>query len=125
RGALPGSSAPRRSVSYGGRDESMSRFLLVGLLAVLSATVGCEEISSSGAGSTTTELGRRYTGWLHAGDVESLWERFSPSLRETVGGVDGLRDFHLQVQAELGSEREVQEEMVIPWIRSTIYHRTS
>ncbi len=103
----------------------MSRIFSVLLLLTI-GVVGCSEVSSpDDGGQGPLERGRTYTRWFHSGEVNAIWDRLSPELREAFGGIEGLRQFGEQVRAGFGLERAVQEETVIPWLGASIYHRTS
>ncbi len=69
--------------------------------------VACLALASSvRAGSqTTTERARRYTGWLLAANVDSLWPVLSPGMREAANGRDGLVAFAKSIQKDAGARR--------------------
>ena len=71
------------------------------------------------------ELGRAYTAWLHAGNVEPLWARLAPEARQLFGSAEGLRRFSEQVRKDAGSERALLEERLTPWLGSQIYSRVA
>ncbi|MDP9122639.1 MAG: M23 family metallopeptidase, partial [Acidobacteriota bacterium] len=60
------------------------------------------------------ETARRYTAWFYAGELDKIWDRFSPEMRQTIGGADKLRNFRDQALAQLGVEQTVLDERVRP-----------
>ena len=70
------------------------------------------------------ERGRQLTGWLLAGQADSLAAALSPEFLDAVGGRDGLAAFAGQV-ATAGAEGEVTDERAFPEGGLTAYYRVS
>jgi murein DD-endopeptidase MepM/ murein hydrolase activator NlpD len=71
------------------------------------------------------ETGRTYTSWFYSGELERLWSRLSPEMRQVFGTPADLRSFRGQVQADAGAERAVVEEQVIRSVGAEVYNRTA
>lgn len=98
------------------------------LTLAAAALTGCAEEPTRPAPlpDPPLERGRALTTWFHEGRTEELWSRFSPELRALFGSRAGLRDFQAQVEREAGTEAEVLDERVIPWLEgSDVYSRTA
>lgn len=89
---------------------------MCGWRATEAALVACLALGSPlRAGSqTTTERARRYTGWLLAANVDSLWPVLSPGMRELANGRDGLVAFAKSIQEDAGRPTAVLTEFVVP-----------
>lgn len=99
---------------------------LATLTLLVAALAACSrEPTATVLSDDPLELGRTYTSWLRAGEVESLWARFSPEARQLFGNTAGLRRFSEQVRKDAGSERTMLEERLIPWLGSQIYSRVA
>lgn len=99
---------------------------LVTLTLLMATLVACSrEPTATALPEDPLELGRTYTGWLHTGEVESLWARFSPEARQIFGNTAGLRRFTEQVRKDAGSERVMLDERLTPWLGSQIYSRVA
>ena len=85
-----------------------------------SATSGTADAPAGDA----RELGRTYSEWFDAGELERLWEQLAPELRDTFHGVGGFREFREKVGA-WGSEQAVLSECVTSWLGSRVYSRTA
>jgi len=72
-----------------------------------------------------TEIGRLYTRWFLEGDTDFLWDRFAPQLQAVFGNEDQLRLSRAEFLLEVGTEKTLLDETLIPWLGSTIYHRTA
>jgi hypothetical protein len=70
-------------------------------------------------------LGRDYTRQLYSGSLTSLWRRLTPELRGGIGQLQGLQRLRTAIQSEFGTEENVTQERVLPWIGSSIYHRVA
>ena len=70
------------------------------------------------------ELGRAYSEWFGAEELERLWEQLAPELRDTFHGVGGFREFREKVGA-WGSEQAVLSECVTRWLGTRVYSRTA
>jgi len=65
------------------------------------------------ADSAGLAIGRRYTQWLYAGQVDSLFARFTPQMREAIPTVEAMAAMNQQIQAGLGAETEVVGERIL------------
>ena len=54
---------------------------------------------------TLLEQGRLYTSWLYDNQYQKLWDRFSPEMRQSFGGVADLASFAGRAVTRLGPER--------------------
>ena len=70
------------------------------------------------------ELGRSYSEWFGAGELDHLWERLAPELRDTFHGMGGFREFREKVGA-WGTEKAVVDECVTRWLGARVYSRTA
>lgn len=71
------------------------------------------------------ENGRDLTTKLYQHELDALWARFAPPLRDLFGSVRGLASFRAQIDADAGQELRVLSENVTPWIGSDLYARTA
>lgn len=75
------------------------------------------------------ELGRTYTGLIHAGAYEQLWQATTPEARERFGSFDEFRGTGERVASRLGEELGVITEAVEParagMLASKLYLRVS
>lgn len=99
--------------------------ILVALAALLGAGCDREPTAPEPVPDTSLEQGRIYTEWFYAGDFKKLWSKFSPELRQLFGSTSGLHRFHSEVERGAGTEDEIIEERIIPWLGSDIYNRTA
>lgn len=102
----------------------MLRTLLT-LTATVLAGCGREPVQPAELPASPLERGRVLTAWFHEGRTEELWSRFSPELRAVFGSESGLRRFRAEVERGAGTEGEVMEERVIPWLEGDVYSRTA
>lgn len=70
-------------------------------------------------------LGAHYTQLLYMGELEPIWEQFSPEMQELFGSFDGFVAFQEEVTAQLGAEVTVLEEIVREEDGLTVYLRSS
>lgn len=99
--------------------------LVAHILLVVTLVACSREPTATALPDDPLALGRTYTGWLHTGDVESLWARFSPEARQLFGNTAGLRRFAEQIRTDAGSEGVMLDERITPWIGSQIYSRVA
>lgn len=59
------------------------------------------------------EQGRRYTQWLYEGQVDSLWARFSPEMRQALPSAAALEQMRMQIHGQTGDETEVLSERIL------------
>lgn len=64
------------------------------------------------AAAAAKEMGRRYTEWFYAGEMDRLLERFSPGMRKLFASAEQIRAFRQQVLVQVGQEQEVLDERV-------------
>lgn len=57
-------------------------------------------------------LGQTYTDWFYRGDVDQLWERFTPELQDAFGARDSLVAYRERTVADLGRETGAPREAV-------------
>lgn len=104
----------------------MMRAVFSGVLVLSLLTGTVSNAAASGEPPTeqrAKELGRTYTRQFYEGPLDRVSEHFSPAMERTVGGLDGLRQLKHRVRMQIGVEKRVREERVIPWLGSSIYHR--
>ncbi|MGH7457725.1 MAG: hypothetical protein ACREKN_01415 [Longimicrobiaceae bacterium] len=88
--------------------------LLVGVLSLAALLAGCatagvpERVESD---VTALDLGRRYTGWYYRGDLDRLWERFTPEMRDALDREE-LAEVRDRLTRRLGREAELLDERV-------------
>ncbi|MBW3628564.1 MAG: M23 family metallopeptidase [Gemmatimonadetes bacterium] len=70
------------------------------------------------------QLGRLYSRWLIEGELEQLWTRMAPELRESFASVGGLGAYREKLR-QAGNEREVTDERVTHWLGMDVYSRTA
>jgi Peptidase family M23/Protein of unknown function (DUF3887) len=70
------------------------------------------------------ELGQRYTGWFYTGDLDQLWQRFTPAMQKNLDR-EKLTAFREQLQAQIGSEASVLRERVTRSGTGQVYLRTA
>lgn len=56
-------------------------------------------------------LGRTATQQFYAGEIDAIWDRFGPAMKEALKSKDQLRAFRDQLTAQAGAEAEVIEEV--------------
>jgi hypothetical protein len=102
------------------------RLILCALIPVAGAVAcGRSPLMTPPLTSTPLEAGRTYTTWFYEGAVDDLWARLSPSLQVAFHNKSGLRAFRQEVRAQMGTEQNVAEERITPWLSSSIYSRTA
>jgi hypothetical protein len=74
---------------------------------------------------TLLEQGRLYTSWLYDNQYQKLWDRFSPEMRQSFGGVADLASFAGRAVTRLGPERRALQERVDDRAPFRIYQRTA
>ena len=101
---------------------TVSRLALVALLAPAALHAQQTTAAASAAPGAqvaptiaSLEPGRVYTGQFLAGETDSLWARFTPQMKAAMkGNVATLKAFRSQVVAQLGTEKELLTEDVLP-----------
>ncbi|HEU0301172.1 MAG TPA: hypothetical protein VFR37_17030, partial [Longimicrobium sp.] len=71
---------------------------------------------------------RRYTQWLYEGQVDSLWAKFSPEMRQAIPSAAALEEMRMQIHAQAGDETELLSERILdpsPEPGMTVYVRTA
>lgn len=99
--------------------------LTVPLLPV--AFVAATAIAAQGpspAAFDAKEAGRALSAQFFAGDVEAVWARFGPKMREALKSKDALAELHAQTMKQLGVETELLDEVVTPLMSHSVYLRT-
>jgi hypothetical protein len=108
-----------------GRLAALIGALAVGLVSFIGSGAAGWSLQS-GAGGTPAakppagevvdakEAGRRYTAWFYAGggELDKIWELFSPSMRKGMGDLAALRAFRERGMSDFGSETSVLDERV-------------
>jgi hypothetical protein len=85
-------------------------------------------LQAQAADSSQFQPGRRYTQWLYTGQVDSLWSRFSPEMRQAIPTPAALDEMRTQIQTQAGDETEVVSERILdpsPAPGLTVYVRTA
>lgn len=115
----------------------MNRFLTLAL--ILGATSACQTTSSGGPAplaqptaeaapaaepGSPLEMGRELTSQFYAGEMGPVWSRMNQEMRNGLGSEANLAAFRKQVEGQLGSETEVQDEKVIASPPYQVYLRT-
>jgi hypothetical protein len=77
------------------------------------AIVVAAPLNAQAADPAQMELGRRYTQWLYQGQVDSLWSKFSPEMRQAIPGAQDLENMRQQIQAQAGDETEILSERIM------------
>ena len=72
-----------------------------------------------------TELGRKYTAWFFAGQVDSLWAHTSQEMRDDMAEATKYAEYLEQLMGRAGDEVEVVNEMVMMRNGTPQYWRTS
>lgn len=97
-------------------------------LIMAAAIVVAAPLHAQAADSARFELGRRYTQWLYQAQVDSLWSRFSPEMRQAVPSPAALDEMRTAIQTQAGDETEVVSERILdpsPAAGMTVYVRTA
>lgn len=68
-------------------------------------------------------LGRALTDWFYRGEVQRLWEMFSPALRDYFGTIDRFSDYRRKFLEKVGEERQLVSESVRPKGGNLTYSR--
>ena len=63
------------------------------------AVVFAAPLHAQAADSPEIELGRHYTQWLYEGQVDSLWAKFSPEMRQAIPTPQALSDMRAPIFA--------------------------
>lgn len=95
---------------------------------IAAAIMVAAPLQAQAADSSQLELGRRYTQWLYTGQVDSLWARFSPEMRQAIPTPQALSEMRTQIQTQAGDETEVLSERILdptPEPGMTVYVRTA
>lgn len=77
------------------------------------ALAGAVPAAAQQADSVALARGRQYTHWLYAGQLDSLYARFSPDMRAAIPSVDQLTAFQQRIQEQAGMEAEVLRERIV------------
>lgn len=72
-----------------------------------------------------TDLGRKYTAWFFAGQVDSLWAHTSQEMRDDMAESAKYAEYLEQLMGRAGEEVEVVNEMVMMRNGTPQYWRTS
>lgn len=94
------------------------------LLPALAAAALVAQASPAAPTFDAKELGRQCTAQFFAGDLDSLWGRFSPQMKQAFKTREGLAAFQAQALTQLGPETEVIDEIVSPLMNMQVYLRT-
>lgn len=118
------------------RDESapadrttFAVLLVLFLAALLAAEVSAQDTGPPAAAEPDSmaalRTGRRLTGWLLAGRVDSVVPRVDTRYLERIGGASGVGSLAARVDRQLGSEREIVAEETFTDRRVGHYYRVS
>ena len=77
------------------------------------AIVVAAPLQAQAADSAQMELGRRYTQWLYQGQVDSLWAKFSPEMRQAIPSAAAMEEMRMQIHAQTGDETELLSERIL------------
>jgi hypothetical protein len=77
------------------------------------AIVVAAPLNAQAADSSQFELGRRYTQWLYEGQVDSLYSKFSPEMRQAIPTVQAFSEMRMQIQTQAGAETGVVSERIL------------
>ncbi len=72
----------------------------------------------------TLELGRRWTQAFYAGQIEDVWGQCTEQMQAALGSETALRQFHQQIQQQLGKEKTLVAENVESAGGMEVYSRT-
>jgi hypothetical protein len=95
------------------------------LLALTSGpVVVAQQAQPSAPAVDARALGRQCNGQFLAGELEPLWARMTPKMREALKSKAQLQAFQQKVLKEMGREAEVIDEVVSPLMSYHVYMRT-
>jgi hypothetical protein len=92
------------------------------ILSALALVAACTGAPKPDA---TMEQGRLYTGWLLGGQLDQLYQRFSPEMRRTFPSVAELSAFVTRTTNDLGAEQGTPTERVSVLGTTKVYSRTA
>lgn len=109
------------------KPRDLAPFLIFPLLASCSfgAVYAEPRVPTEPIPTEPMELGRLYTRWFLEGETDFLWDRMTRSLQSVFGDRDHLNLARAEFLLEEGQEMTVTDEFLIPWLGSTIYHRSA
>lgn len=90
--------------------SGLAALLLVSPLAAQTTTASAATLESSPGDAELLERGRRLTGWLLAGQSDSIYAMMTETARTKVGGTAGIEAMSAKLAMALGSETAVLEE---------------
>lgn len=93
-------------------------------VAVAGAVMVAQQATPSALPFDTKDLGRQLTVQFFAGELDPVWARFTPAMKEALKSKDALAAFQAQVLTDLGPETELIDEVVSPLMRFHVYMRT-
>ncbi|HEU4880677.1 MAG TPA: hypothetical protein VFT45_00490 [Longimicrobium sp.] len=92
------------------------------------AIVVAAPLHAQAADAPDMVLGRRYTQWLYEGQLDSLYARFSPDMRQALPTVQAFSEMATQIKTQAGDETEVVSERILdpsPEPGMTVYIRSA
>ena len=92
---------------------------------VMAAVVAGSGAQAQVADSVALERGRELTNLFYDGDMDAVVALFDDTMREAIGGPDGLSAFRQQITDQLGAETEVSNEEIIAQGEHRVYVRTA
>lgn len=69
-------------------------------------------------------MGRELTSQFYTGEIAAVWSRMNEQMRTALGNEANLAAFRKQLEEQLGSETEVQDEQVTSTPPYQVYLRT-
>lgn len=90
--------------------SGLAALLLVSPLAAQTTTAAAAGHESAPGDAELIERGRRLTGWLLAGQADSIHALMTETARTKVGGTAGIQAMSAKLAMALGSETAVVEE---------------
>lgn len=102
---------------------SRSRYVLAALAAAL---LWGAPAAAQQPDTLRMQTGRRYTRWMYASHMDSLYARLGPQMKQRVGSAEQFATFRASIDAQLGAETEVVSEELMPSPAAvTAYRRTA
>jgi hypothetical protein len=94
-------------------------------LALVTAPVNAQAPAAAAPPPDAKMLGQAATRQFYAGEIDAIWDRFGPAMKEALKSKDQLRAFRDQLTAQAGTEAEVIEEVGSRQGDFAVYVRTA
>jgi len=120
--------APRVDRPRGGHDVRTfaARATATLILTVLPAlAIGQDATSNLASDGRPLERGRSLAASFYAGELQTVWDAFTPEMKDVFGDFDSFRAFRQQISEQLGPESEILEESVVEEQGYRTYVRTA